>query len=73
MSCEHNYQYKGLEYYSGDTHLPGSGAKHRYYEDVYFCTKCLDEQAKNRRIIGHDYLTPIAGSTPSRNPKTVLV
>lgn len=62
--CEHDYKYQGLYYSHNDYPMAGSGAHSRYYEDVYYCSKCLDTQTRNRVYQGSSYDEPIAGSFP---------
>lgn len=63
MDCDHAYVYQGIVY-TNQGQVPGSGAYHRCYYDQYFCTKCLDVQYKNPRIIGNSYEKPLPGSLP---------
>lgn len=62
--CEHNYQYQGKGYAHENYPMPGSGAHRRYYEDVYYCTKCLKLEMRNRVYKGSSYETPLSGSFP---------
>lgn len=64
MDCEHNYQFQGKGYSHEDYPMPGTGAHARYYEDVYFCTKCLNYVKKNRVYKGNSYENPLDGSFP---------
>lgn len=63
MNCEHNYQYQGVVYYDG-YQLSGSSACARFYEDKYYCSKCLDIKYGNKREHGNNYQNPIAGTIP---------
>ena len=62
--CEHNYQYGGLKYRDTGDNLPGSGATRIEYFDVYYCTRCLNEQRKPVQRMTNSYQKPLEGSTP---------
>jgi len=63
MGCEHQYKFQYVSYSHGHQ-LPGSDACARFYEDTYFCEKCLDTQYRNKRELGNSYSKPIEGSFP---------
>ena len=42
VSCDHQYTYGGMRFCDGAWAIPGSGARHRYYAHVYYCTKCTE-------------------------------
>lgn len=62
--CEHNYEYRGMVFSHSSRPIPGSGALARYYEDRYFCTKCLKIEDVNRSIDGNSYYDVKYGATP---------
>ena len=61
--CEHNYASQGVVY-SDSGNVAGSGAQYRYYEDKYFCTKCLHIVYGNKRQVGVNYREPLPGTFP---------
>ena len=61
--CDHIFTYQGVVHSHGQQ-LPGSGAHERVYEDVYYCTKCLDIVYKRSRVVGNTYAKPIEGTYP---------
>lgn len=66
-SCsEHKFVYAGLRYFDDDRdHLPGTGAKPRYYAHVYFCEKCLAKRSESINLGRQtSYSAPHAGATP---------
>ena len=63
MACEHSYAFQGVVY-SDSGNVPGSGAQYRYYEDKYYCTKCLDIRYGGARVLGNSYGAPINGAFP---------
>ena len=62
--CDHMYTFAGVVYSLADRPLPGSGAYARYYEDKFFCQRCLQTKYANRRETGNSYHKPIEGSMP---------
>lgn len=62
--CEHMYTFAGVVYSHADWPLPGSGACARYYEDKFFCQRCLQTKYANKRENGNSYIKPIQGSMP---------
>lgn len=65
MTCEHHFQFQGVVRSLGHRD-PGSefGARHRVYEDRYYCTRCLEVRDVNPRYEGNDSRKPIEGSVP---------
>ena len=61
--CTHNFQYQGKVYEDVASNMPGSYARHRYYEDRYFCTKCLQVADLNRTQEGNSYGEPKYGAS----------
>ena len=61
--CKHHFSYEGIVYKDEDMSMSGTGAKRRYYEDKYFCVKCLATRFENRRYIGNSYHEVEFGAT----------
>lgn len=41
---DHVFEYAGVRFCDGARSMPGTGARRRYYANVYFCTKCIHTQ-----------------------------
>jgi hypothetical protein len=63
-SCPHDFSYQGMEYWHDAWPRPGSSAHTRRYVDVYFCTRCLQQERRNERAIGTNYDQALPNSTP---------
>lgn len=50
----HSFKYQGLvySYYTIPTPMPVRNSFVRYYEDRYYCTRCLMISDRNRRACG---------------------
>lgn len=62
--CDHQYVFAGVVYSHADWTLPGSGACLRFYEDKFFCQRCLQTKYANRRDHGNSYHKAIEGTMP---------
>ena len=62
--CEHAFQYCGVVYSHSDYSMPGTGARQRYLEDKFFCSKCLETRYENRRPYGNSYQDVPNGTLP---------
>lgn len=63
MTCEHQWEFLGVVY-SDDGFMAGSSAMERKYEDCFYCKKCLQREYKNPRVIGNNFVKPLAGCLP---------
>ena len=64
LKCEHNYQYKGLEWKESKHERAGTGARDVDYYDTYFCTKCLAKEHQYKGALTNTYEPKIIGSVP---------
>ncbi len=60
----HEYRFAQLVYSFNEWPIPGSGARERYLEDKFTCSKCLHTRYANKRTNGNSYDKPIEGSVP---------
>jgi hypothetical protein len=63
MDCSHIFKFQYVVYSNGHQ-LSGSSAKARYYEDVYYCKKCLHVEYRNKREYQTSYSDPLVGTLP---------
>ena len=51
----HNFVYQGQATWPSKYTRPGSGARDRFYGDLYYCGECLCRRITNERVLGHTY------------------